>query len=178
MHAALDAVIEFTRAQDIEADDIESIDVRTFPITVDLWGRVQDPKTFSDAQFSLPFALAIAANDRQVSIGQLTEKRLKDPRVIALAKKVKGSVDPEFAALGYSGSGDLFQSAKVTIRTKESKEYHQKVNLHKGSPQNPFSREELLEKFRSLASGSSQNPGQRESSFWSRTSRNWTRLES
>jgi 2-methylcitrate dehydratase PrpD len=152
MHAAIDAVIELIEANGIHAEDIESIDARTFPITVDLCGRVQDPKTFSDAQFSLPFALAIAAIDGKVSIGQLSEKRLKDPTVIALAKKVKGSADAEFAALGYTGSDDLFQSAKVTIKTNEGKQYHTKVNLHKGSPQNPFSREELLEKFRSLAS--------------------------
>lgn len=152
MHAAIDAVIELTRTHGIQADDIDSIDARTFPITVDLCGHVQEPKTFSDAQFSLPFALAVAAIDGQVSIGQLTEKRLRDPKVVTLAKKVKGSADPEFTALGYTGSGDLFQSAKVTIKTKDGKEYHQKVNLHKGSPQNPFTKEELQEKFRSLAS--------------------------
>ncbi|MFH1757928.1 MAG: MmgE/PrpD family protein, partial [Pseudomonadota bacterium] len=49
-------------------------------------------------------------------------------------------------------SGELFQSAKVTIKTKEGKEYHKQINLHKGCPQNPFTKEELLEKFRSLAS--------------------------
>jgi len=152
MHAAIDAVIDLTRAHGIRSEDIDSIDARTFPITVDLCGRVQEPKTFSDAQFSLPFALAVAAVEGQVSIGQLTPRKLGDPKVLALAKKVRGSADPEFAALGYTGSGDLFQSARVTIKTKDGKEYQRQVNLHKGSPQNPFSREELLEKFRSLSS--------------------------
>jgi 2-methylcitrate dehydratase PrpD len=46
----------------------------------------------------------------------------------------------------------MFQSAKVFIRMKDGREYSQQVNVHKGSPQNPFTREELLDKFRSLAS--------------------------
>jgi 2-methylcitrate dehydratase PrpD len=152
MHSAIDAVIELTKEHGIRSEDIEEIDARTFPITLELCGRVQEPKTFFEAQFSLPFALAVAAIDRQVSIGQLTPKRFNDPAVLALAKKVKGSVDPEFGAQGYTGSGDLFQSAKVTIKTMEGKEYHKQVNLHKGSPQNPFTQEELQKKFRSLAS--------------------------
>ena len=151
MHSAIDAVIELTKEHGIQSEEIEEIDARTFPITLELCGRVQEPKTFFDAQFSLPFALATAAIDGKVSIGQLTPKRFNDPAVLALAKKVKESVDPEFAALGYTGSGELCQSAKVTIKTKGGKEYHKQVNLHKGSPQNPFTKEELLEKFRSLA---------------------------
>ncbi len=151
MHAAIDAVIELTKAHGLGPEEIEAIEAQTFPITLDLCGRVQEPKTFTDAQFCLPFALAVAAIDGQVSLGQLTPKKLSDPKIAALAKRVKGSPDPEFASLGYSGAGDFFQSAKVTIRTKAGKEFQQKVALPKGSPQNPFTREELLEKFRSLA---------------------------
>jgi len=151
MHSAIDAVIELTKEHGLRPEDIAEIDARAFPITVELCGRISEPKTFFDAQFSLPFALAAAAIEGQVSIGQLAPKRLKDSTVLALAKKVRGSVDPEFAAQGYTGSGDLFQSAKVTIKTKEGKEYHKQVNLPKGTPQNPFTKEELLEKFQSLA---------------------------
>jgi len=152
MHAALDAVIVLTKSHGIRPTEIEAIEARTFPITIDLCGRVQEPKTFADAQFSLPFALAVAVFDGKVGISQLTPKKLNDPQVIALARKVKAEADPEFSTGGYTGSGDLFQSAKVSIKTKDGKEYHRQVNLHKGSPQNPFTREELLEKFRSLAS--------------------------
>jgi 2-methylcitrate dehydratase PrpD len=151
IHAAIDAVIELKQTHGIQTDDIDLIDARTFPMTIDLCG-IQEPKTFEDAQFSLPFILAIAAIDGQVGLEQLTEKRLTDPKVMAVAKRVKGSADPEFTALGYSGSGDLFQSAKVTIRTHDGKEYYQQVDVHKGCPQNPFTKEELLEKFRSLSS--------------------------
>jgi len=151
-HAAIDAVIDLTKEHNIRPEEIDLIDARTFPITVELCGRVQEPKTFMEAQFSLPFALAVAAIEGQVSIGQLTEERLRDQRIVALARRVKASVDSEFAKLGYSGTGDLSQSAKVTIKTKDGKEYYQRVNLHKGFPQNPFNKEELIEKFRSLAS--------------------------
>ena len=151
MHSAIDAVIELTKEYGIRYEDIEEIDARTFPITLEFCGRVQEPKTFFDAQFSLPFALAVAAIDGQVGIGQLTPKKFNDPVIMGLAKKVKASVDPEFGGLGFTGSGDLFQSAKIAIKTKEGKEYHKQVNQHKGCPQNPFSKGELLEKFQSLA---------------------------
>jgi len=151
MHATIDAVIELTKTHGIRAQDIDLIDARTFPITMDLCGHVQEPRTLSDAQFSLPFALAVAAIDGQVSIDQVTAKRLKDPEVLALAKKVRGSVDPEFAALGYAGSGNLYHSAKVTIKIRDGLEFYQKVDFHKGYRQNPFTEEELMEKFRSLS---------------------------
>lgn len=151
MHSAIDAVIELTKTHGIRAEDIDLIDARTYPVVAEFCG-LQEPKTVFEAQFSLPFSLAIAVIDGQVSLGQVTEKKLRDPKVMALAKKVKGSVDPEFAALGFSGSGDKFQSAKVTIKTLDGKKYHQTVDVAKGSPRNPFTKEELLEKFRPLAS--------------------------
>lgn len=151
IHSAIDAVIDLVKTHGIKSQDIAWIEARTFPMAMDLCG-IQEPRTLSEAQFSIPFALAIAAIDGQVSLPQLTEKKLNDPVVRELARKVRGSVDPEFAAIGYSGGKNLFQSAKVAIRTNDGKEYHQQVNHHKGCPQNPLTREELLEKFRSLAS--------------------------
>lgn len=151
MHAAIDAVIELTKTHGIRAEDIDLIDARTHPVAETLCG-LQEPKTFSEVQFSLPFCLAIAAIYGQVSLGQMTKKKLWDPKVVALAKKVKGSVDPEFSAHGFSGRKDHFQSAKVTITTRDGKKFYQKVDAPKGSPQNPFTKEELLEKFRPLAS--------------------------
>jgi 2-methylcitrate dehydratase PrpD len=151
MHAAIDAVIDLTKKNTLRPDVIEAIEARTFPVTIDMCYRAPEPKTFAEAQFNLPFALAVAAIDGDVGIGQLTAERLKSPQVLVLAKRVRGMVDPEFAARGISGSGDMFQSAKVFIKTKDGREYHQEVNVHKGSPQNPFTREELLQKFRSLA---------------------------
>jgi len=152
MHAAIDGVIELRKTHGFQPDDIELIDARVFPITLDLCGKIQEPQTFSEAQFSLPFALAIAAVDGEVSIRQLTEKRLKDPRVLNLAKKVRASVDPEFMSAGYTGSESFYQSAKVKIKIKNGKEFYKRIDLPKGSPQNPFSKEEILEKFYSLAS--------------------------
>jgi 2-methylcitrate dehydratase PrpD len=152
MHAAIDAVIEITRRNHITPEVIESIEARTFPVTIKMCGQALAPRTFAEAQFSLPFALALATIDGDVGIEQMTQERLRDPQVQDLARKVRGSVDPEFAARGISGSGDMFQSAKVSIRTKDGRTYDQQVNVHKGSPQNPFTEEELRGKFRSLAS--------------------------
>lgn len=152
MHAAIDGVLDLIKENSLPSESIDSIEARTFPVTINMCSQTAEPKTFAEAQFSLPFALALAAIAGDVSISQLTEQRLKDPQVLALAKRVSGVVDPEFAAKGISGSGDMFQSAKVLIRMKDGREYFQQVNVHKGSPQNPFTREELLEKFRSLAS--------------------------
>jgi 2-methylcitrate dehydratase PrpD len=152
MHAAIDAVIELTRKNHLGPEVIEYIEARTFPVTMNMCGQTTVPRTFAEAQFNLPFALALGAIDGDVGIEQMTPERLNDPRVQEMAKKVRGSVDPEFAARGINGSDDMFQSAKVSIRTKDGRTYDQQVNVHKGSPQNPFTKEELLKKFFSLAS--------------------------
>jgi 2-methylcitrate dehydratase PrpD len=45
------------------------------------------PKTLQDAKFSIPFMVAIAFVHGSVSLNNLTEKALRDPKVLELTKR-------------------------------------------------------------------------------------------
>jgi 2-methylcitrate dehydratase PrpD len=70
-----------------------------------------------------------------------TDKKVQDPQMVALRKKVKAKVVP-----GYKDT-----EAKVTITAKGGKKYSAYVDTPKGDPRNPPTDEELENKFRSLA---------------------------
>ena len=52
------------------------------------------PSTLADAKFSLPFLVAVAAVRRGMSVGDFTEAGLRDPQVLALARKISLIPDP------------------------------------------------------------------------------------
>jgi 2-methylcitrate dehydratase len=72
-----------------------------------------------------------------------TDRKVIDPRMVALRKKVK--------ARGVPGYKDT--EAKVTVTTKGGKTYSIYVDTPKGDPRNPPTDQELEDKFRSLARG-------------------------
>jgi 2-methylcitrate dehydratase PrpD len=52
------------------------------------------PPTPYAAKFSTPFCMAVAFTDRKAGLGQFTEARVRDPRVLALAAKIRYEINP------------------------------------------------------------------------------------
>jgi 2-methylcitrate dehydratase len=67
-------------------------------------------------------------------------------------KKVTMESDPSLAEDGYTGAANI-----VNIKTNIGKEFSLRVDHAKGSPKNPLSLDELLEKYRYCA-GAILNP--------------------
>ncbi len=100
-----------------------------------------EPKTGLAGKFSTYFCAALALAEGAASEDLFTDKRVRDPGMVALRKKVKARIVPK-----YKGT-----EAKVTITTKKGKKYSEFVDIPKGDPRNPPADEELEAKFRSLA---------------------------
>ena len=151
IHSAIDGLLDIMKENEITHEDISSIEAGVFPVAYEVTGSLYEPKTGSDARFSLPYGLAAAAIDGEVGPKQFRDERVQDPKIIEFAKKVKAYADPEFAALGYSSGGSIFQGSKVKVRTTQGNEYECRVDSHKGTPANPLTEEELFEKLRWLS---------------------------
>jgi 2-methylcitrate dehydratase PrpD len=151
IHSAIDALLDIMQKHEITHEDIESIEAKVFPVAYEVTGTLYEPKTGSHARFSLPYGLAAAALDGEVGPKQFTDERVKDPKIIKFAKKVTASIDPEFAKLGYSSGGSIFQGSKVKVRTTKGDEYDCRVDSHKGTPANPLTEDELFSKLKWLA---------------------------
>jgi 2-methylcitrate dehydratase PrpD len=144
-HGAIDAVLQLSEKYNIRPEDVDRIVVGTYPIAVNVVGRNYEPKTVHEAKFSLPYCLAAALIYGKVGLTEFSEENLRDPRIQKLSRKVKVVVDPEYvnARLG---------CAKVTVYAVNGKEFTCNVNVPKGYPKNPVSKEELERKFIALAS--------------------------
>ena len=92
-HGAAQATLELVKEKKLSAGDIESVTVFTYGIAALAVGKgVPDGGSFVSAQFSIPYVVAACVLDGALGPDQLTERRMADPAVMALAKKVDGEV--------------------------------------------------------------------------------------
>ncbi len=139
-HPTIDAVIALRNQYRIEPEDIQGIECAVCPLCVDAAGQ-EDPKTGLAGKFSVYYCAALALAEGAAGEDMFTDKRVLDPQMIELRKKVKTRLVPK-----YKGT-----EGKVTITTKEGKKYSAFVSVPKGDPRNPPTDRELEDKFRSLA---------------------------
>ena len=96
-HAFVESALSLAREDTIVADRIERIDVTVSPFFAVLCEPPEQkrrPKTAIDAKFSIPFTVAIALGQGDVTLQDFTTARLSDPRLHALADKVQHNVEP------------------------------------------------------------------------------------
>jgi 2-methylcitrate dehydratase PrpD len=74
------------------------------------------------------------------------EENIKNPDILALARKVNYAVDDDFTRLPIKTG-----PARVTIKLKNGNVYKKQVDAAKGTLQNPLTKDELVDKFRQLA---------------------------
>ena len=67
---------------------------------------------------SLPYCIAAALVDRQVTPQSFSEEKLKDPRIWEVIDKIKGEASDEFEKLFPAK-----QPSKILIKTKDGNEY-------------------------------------------------------
>jgi len=141
-HPAQDLILDLVRKHDLHAGDIEAIEVGTnsnvpnaliYPM----------PKTALEGKFSIPFCMAIAVLERRAGIAQFRDRKVRDPRVVELMKRVTLYVDQELEALGY----DQVRS-RVRIRLKDGRAIEARADVARGHPLKPMSWAEIGEKFR------------------------------
>jgi 2-methylcitrate dehydratase PrpD len=128
----------------IDAADIEDIVCKVGEGTVHrLWeplNEKRNPSTPYSAKFSVPFCIAVALIDRAAGLGQFAEDRVTDPRVRALAAKIRYQIDPtDEYPRNYTGHLTL------TLKDGTQREAHQ-PHL-RGGAREPLALEELRAKF-------------------------------
>ena len=139
-HPTIDAIIEMRNKYNLKPEDIKEISCDVAKFCLDSAGQVE-PKTALAGKFSTYYCAALALAEGVAGENMFTDKRVLDPKMIALRKKVKARVVP-----GYKDT-----EANVSITTRWGKKYSAYVDIPKGDPRNPPTDKELESKFRSLA---------------------------
>ncbi len=146
-HSALDASLILAREGGFTPEEVQKVKVKVYSAALDLLRNVQltDPYI---AKFHLPFCVATALKFGKVGLEAFTEKRLNDGELRELMARIELTPDDTL-----DGEYPQKWGAIVEVSTKDGRILSKKVEYPKGDPQNPFSQEEVSEKFLSLTRG-------------------------
>lgn len=146
-HSSLDALREILEREPLVPEMVEKVTIRSFFEICHHMG-VKQPSNIFDAQFSLPYLVAVTLNGHSPHLG-LYEEDLRDPRVLELANCVHLEADEEADHL-FLEKG--LMPSEVTIRTKDGGEFKSRVEVPSGSPGKFLPLSEQSEKYMFLVS--------------------------
>jgi 2-methylcitrate dehydratase PrpD len=148
--APIDAVLTVAKEHNLQPPQVERVTIGMLetgiPVICEPTERKRHPLNVVDAQFSLPFGVAVALLRRRAGLEEFTLSMLHDPLIQELMSKVGYARDPQLEK-NYPKEWPAW--ARVLL--KDGREVSAQVRFPKGDPENPLSWDELSEKYRSLA---------------------------
>ena len=141
IHTPLDATADIIASHDIPLEEISSIEIETYSIAHKLTGHVANQGSVLGAKFSTPVSIALFLVFGKADYSAYNHKYISDPRVQALARKIKVIVNPK-----RDENYPKERSALVTIKTNDQS-YEHEMMFPKGEPESPLSDEEFVRKF-------------------------------
>ena len=147
-HAYLDAALRLRAEHALTPDAIAEVEcvvsAGEIPIVCEPAAVKRAPRTDYDAKFSLPFTVAAALLEGRVGVSTFAAERRGDPALLALAARVRYTVDPD-SPFPRSFPG------RVRVRLVDGRmvEAHEPEN--RGGPGQPLTESEVVEKFRDNA---------------------------
>jgi 2-methylcitrate dehydratase PrpD len=151
-HGAAQAALKIAREEKLKLPEIEHIDVHTYGIAQLAVGKgVAESSSFVSAQFSIPYVVAVCIADGELGPAQLTEKRIADPALIALAQKVSVRTDEKLNSFYPDKT-----SSRVEIKLKNGTNLRHQIDIPKGDPRDPMTAADLDRKLRQFAGNRDQ----------------------
>ncbi len=149
-HTHISATIKIISEQDIHYRDIESVTITTIARACDILfdPHKYRPNSRETADHSLPYCVACALVDRQVTTRSFDDEKIKDPRIWEVIDKIHGVASQEFEKMFPAK-----QPSKVSILLKNGKEYSMYLEYPKGDPREPMTQADLDAKVQALCGG-------------------------
>lgn len=137
---AVEAVLTLSRAESFRPEDIERVTIASFHEACQLASR--HPASTEEAQYSLPFPVAIALARGQLGAEEVTGAALADELANRLADRIVLEEDP-----GYSGRFPAERWAHASIHLRDGRVLRSTPHTARGDAEAPLSGDELKEKF-------------------------------
>ncbi len=144
----MSAILDLACEHDLRAEDIEQIEVLTLKRAAEILADPSkyDIQTRETADHSLPYCVAAAVVDRELTPRQFQRGKLKSPSIQRLVRRVSVKAEPAFEA-----RFPLDQPCRVVIRLGDGSVLEKQRAYPRGDPRDPLSTEEMRRKFSSLA---------------------------
>jgi 2-methylcitrate dehydratase PrpD len=143
-HAPTDVILSLVSEHRISAEEIEKINVKVDSVT--MITEIHHPASGIQAQFSIPFSIAVAVLDGNASLYQFTDEKVNDPKVRSLMARISVEVDKNLDKdypYKRGSYGEIF--------LKDGRRLSSAMDMARGEPESPLSVEEIQEKFTLLA---------------------------
>jgi 2-methylcitrate dehydratase len=147
-HTPISAVLALVKDHDLKPNDIAKVQIRTTARGADILSDPSkyDPHTKETADHSLPYVVAAAIAERQVTPLQFTMEKIMDATIREQLHKIVVVADSEIEKVF-----PALQRVIVTITTVDGHEFSKQLDYPKGDPRNPLTDKEIEEKFEALA---------------------------
>jgi 2-methylcitrate dehydratase PrpD len=142
--AAIDAARELRAAHHLSTTDIDRIEIASYATALEVAGN-PNPQTAFEAQFSLPYCVAVTFVTGSARLEAFSADRLRDAAVRSLMTRTVLAVDPK-ADAAYPRQ----RAATVVVVTTDGRRLSVHAPTRKGDPDNPLSDAELSDKFMEL----------------------------
>ena len=144
-HTTIDALRDLLCTEKIKKTQIKSVKVKTFSELVNNFAFYV-PKNIVDAQFSLPFLVAMELCGYPLDRG-IQESTFCDEKVLCMAKKVTMELDRQAEKLFVK---ERRMPSTVSIEMKDGKIFTSRSKIPKGDPLRKLTKEEIQIKFCNL----------------------------
>ena len=149
-HGCINAALNIMKENKININDIVSIHAEAATTAKAVCEPLEDkkhPANAINAKYSIPFTVSTAIVDGNVTLDSFTNEKLVRKEVLELADKFTYYLNEE-----WDNNLEYRMGGKLTIRTKDGKEYVNWVVKTLGNPENPMDDESFKAKFISCMS--------------------------
>lgn len=155
LHCAIDAMLELREKYQLTPENVAAISVYTTSFV----GRLSNPRPATEisAQNSLEFTLAVALKNGHIANERLLANSMEQPDVFEIAQRVKLIMDDKVAAF-VQAHPSCWGSVCLSVDTLDGHMYETFVSLPRGEAENPFTWEQLGEKFNRMLEGTPYQP--------------------
>ena len=133
----------------VALEDIDSVHVATYEEALRRTASEPEkwnPETRETADHSIPYLLAAAWQDGEVTPASFAPSRIHDPALRTFIKKLRVTEDPDFTRRYPAES-----CSRIEVATTDGRRFSVETNYPKGHRRNPLTDQEVEGKFRGLA---------------------------
>lgn len=146
-HTSIDLLRDLRRTEGFDASVVERVDIAVSSATAAHVGWPYRPDTVTTAQMNLPYITAVVITDGEAFVDQFSPERISDPQLVELADRVRVTADPQIDAGGPAHRHE----SRIRIHLRDGRVLTGQRRSARGSADFPLTRDEVHEKFRTLA---------------------------
>lgn len=146
--AAVNCSLSLLEKHQIDPENIERIYNETYEAGVSIIAGDKEkwrPKTRETADHSMPYCIARSLLDGEMTLRQFEEEKYLDEKAIELMDKIEVEENEEYT----NRYGESFPH-RMVLET-DGGEYEMEIEYPKGHPENPLSKEEIEDKFKTAS---------------------------